>query len=110
MCSNNLGAGIRSKLFLFRPSSAEIVVAAAAYKSPIWKKLNSRHHAAVNESLFKLSFATLEQERYKNGNRPLIGGLARSTNQRPPCFQLTYASKTLAHDPALSIANTDLYN
>ena len=34
--------------------------------------------------------------------RPLIGWLARSTNQRPG-FQLTYASKTLAHDPAQNL-------
>ena len=34
--------------------------------------------------------------------RPPIGWLARSTNQRPG-FQLTYASKTLAHDPALRL-------
>ena len=43
--------------------------------------------------------------------RTLIGWLTRSTNQRPGfqltyylCFQLAYASKTLAHDPALNFA------
>ena len=34
--------------------------------------------------------------------RPLIGWPSSSTNQRPG-FQLTYSSKTLAHDPALYI-------
>ena len=33
--------------------------------------------------------------------RPLIGWSSGSTNQRPG-FQLTYVSKTLAHDPALT--------
>ena len=41
---------------------------------------------------------------------PLIGWLARSTNQRPKalfpidlCFQLNYASKILVHDPATNM-------
>ena len=36
--------------------------------------------------------------------RPMIVWPSESTNQRPG-FQLTYASKTLAHDPALSLLN-----
>ena len=36
--------------------------------------------------------------------RPMIGCPSASTNQRPGFqFQLTYVSKTLAHDPALNV-------
>ena len=55
----------------------------------ILEKVNRKHKSIGNISQLE--------------TRPLIGWLARSTNQRPgsrPGFQLTYASKTLAHDPA----------
>ena len=59
-------------------------------------------HVEIKGRIMCMCFGSISQLE----TRPLIGSLARTTNQRP-IFQLTYASKTLEHDPALTLSVYD---